>query len=61
MILTLEERVYYNLALAQFFRSLDNDHDREIAGRTINWVKQTYPQFAQTLNGELILEDIREK
>jgi len=61
MIISIEEKVYHNLALAQFLKSLENNHDREIAGKTIDWIKQTYPQIAEILNGELILEDIKEQ
>lgn len=62
-MIRVEEQIHFNLALAQFFNNLENDHDREIAGKVINWIKETYPDssFVKTLKGELVLEDIREK
>jgi len=52
--ITLEEKVFHNLAWAQFLRALPTDADRDLAGLVMSWVKETYPQFAEILNGDLI-------
>lgn len=54
------ERVYFNPAVNKFLDRLKTQHDRDIAGKTIDFVKTTYPEFTKTLNGELILEETTE-
>ena len=54
------ERVYFNPAVNKFLDKLKTQHDRDIAGKTIDFIKTTYPEFAPTLNGELILEETTE-
>lgn len=54
------EQIYFNSEMKRFLDSLNTQHDREIAGQTLDFIKTTYPEFASTLNGELILEETTE-
>lgn len=54
------EQLYFNSEMKRFLDSLNTQHDREIAGQTLDFIKTTYPEFAKTLNGELILEETTE-
>ena len=54
------ERVYFNSAVNKFLDKLKTQRDRDIAGKTIDFIKTTYPEFTETLNGELILEETTE-
>ena len=54
------EQIYFNSEIKRFLDSLDSQHDRDIAGKTIDFIKNTYPELASTLNGELILEETME-
>ncbi len=54
------ERVYFNSAINKFLDKLQTQHDRDIAGKTVDFIKNTYPELVQTLNGELILEETTE-
>ena len=54
MAIIVTEKIHDNPKLRKFFESLDNQHDRDIAGLAISWVKETYPHFAEELNGTLI-------
>ena len=54
------ERVYFNSEVNKFLDKLKTQHDRNIAGRVIDFIKNTYPEFTKTLNGELILEETTE-
>jgi hypothetical protein len=54
------EQIYFNLEVKRFLDNLKTQHDRDIAGKTIDFIKKTYPEFTQTLNGELILEETTE-
>ena len=54
------ERVYFNSAVNKFLDKLKTQHDRDVAGKTIDFIKTTYPEFTKTLNGELILEETTE-
>lgn len=54
MNITIEEKIYDNPKLREFLDSLENQRDRDMAGKAIQWVKSTYPHFADELNGELI-------
>ena len=56
----LIERVYFNPEVNKFLDKLKTQHDRDIAGQVINFIKNTYPEFTKTLNGELILEETTE-
>ena len=56
----LIERVYFNSEINKFLDRLKNQHDKDIAGITLDFIKTTYPEFTQTLNGELILEETTE-
>ena len=53
-IFKITETIHDNPKLREFLDSLDNQHDRDVAGLVITWVKKTYPHFADELNGELI-------
>lgn len=37
----LTERIYHNVKWKQFLDSL-SEHDREIAGKTMDWIKSSY-------------------
>jgi len=52
--IVLEETIHDNPKLREFLDSLPNQHDRDMVGLAITWVKETYPHFAEELNGELI-------
>ena len=54
------ERVYFNSEVNRFLDKLKTQSDRDIAGQVIDFIKTTYPEFAPTLNGELILEETTE-
>lgn len=54
------EQIYFNSEIKRFLDSFDSQHDRDVAGRTIDFIKITYPEFTQTLNGKLILEETME-
>ena len=54
------ERVYFNSEINKFLDKLETQHDRDVAGKTIDFIKTTYPEFTKTLNGELILEETTE-
>ncbi len=54
------EQIYFNSEVARFLDSFDSQHDRDVIGATLNFIKKTYPEFTSTLNGELILEETTE-
>jgi len=54
------EQLYFNSEVGRFLDSLKSQHDRNVAGLTIDFIKKTYPEFTKTLNGELILEETTE-
>ncbi len=54
------EQLYFNSEIKRFLDKLKTQHDRDIAGKTIDFIKNTYPEFTSTLNGELILEETTE-
>ena len=54
------EQLYFNSEVKRFLDKLKTQGDRDIAGKTIDFIKKTYPELAQTLNGELILEETTE-
>jgi hypothetical protein len=54
------EQVYFNSEVARFLGSFDSQHDKDIVGATLDFIKTTYPEFTPTLNGELILEETTE-
>ena len=54
------EQLYFNSEIKRFLDSLDSQHDRDVAGCTIDFIKTTYPELTQTLNGKLILEETTE-
>ena len=54
------EQIYFNSKVGRFLDSFDSQHDRDIVGKTIDFIKTTYPEFTKTLNGELILEETTE-
>lgn len=51
------EQMYFNSEVKRFLDSFDSQHDRDIIGATLDFIKKTYPEFTQTLNGKLILEE----
>jgi len=52
----LIQKVYHNRQWKEFLDSLPNQHDKDIAGKTMDWIKRTYPEFADVLNGKLVWE-----
>ena len=54
------EQIYFNSEVARFLGSLKSRHDKDIAGKTLDFIKKTYPKFAPILNGELILDKTTE-
>jgi hypothetical protein len=54
------EQIYFNSEVKRFLDNLENQHDRNIAGQTIDFIKTTYPELAPILNGELVLEETTE-
>ena len=54
------EQIYFNSEVARFLDSFNSQHDKDIAGATLDFIKKTYPEFARTLNGELVLEETTE-
>ena len=57
----LLERMFHNAEWKRFLDALPTQHDRNIAGKTMDWVKETYPEIASLLNGALVWEEITEK
>ncbi len=49
-------RHFHNIEWKKFLDGLPTDHDRRIAGMTMDWVKATYSQLENILNGELVFE-----
>lgn len=56
----LVEQIHHNEKWEEFLSSLPDQATRDIAGHVMTWIKETYPQFVQTLNGELIAEITKE-
>ena len=54
------EQLYFNSEVAKFLNSFDSQHDRDVVGATLNFIKNTYAEIAPILNGELILEETTE-
>jgi len=54
------EQIYFNSEVARFLGSFDSQHDKDVIGATLDFIKKTYPEFAKTLNGELVLEETME-
>lgn len=54
------EQLYFNSEIARFLGSFDSQHDKDVVGKTLDFIKNTYPEFAPILNGELILEETTE-
>lgn len=59
-IILLEE-IYHNEKWAEFLDGLSNQYDKDIAGLTMSWIKDTYPQFKKELDGKLIAEITRQE
>lgn len=60
MSVIVVETIHHNEKLAEFLDSLPNQREKDIAGLVITWVKETYPEFKDKLNGELIAEVTQE-
>jgi len=52
----LLETIHHNEEWAKFLKKLPTDIERTIAGKTMVWIKKTYPEFKNKLNGKLIAE-----
>lgn len=59
-IILLEE-IYHNEKWAEFLNNLSTQMEKDIAGKTMGWIKETYPQFKKELNGVLIAEITRQE
>ena len=57
----LVETIHHNEKWAEFLDSLSNQQEKDIAGRTMDWIKKNYPQFKKELNGKLIAEITRQE
>ncbi len=49
-------RQFHNIEWKKFLDGLPTDHDRRVAGITMDWIKATYAQLQDVLNGELVFE-----
>lgn len=54
------EQIYFNSEVARFLGSFDSQHDKDMVGATLDFIKKTYPELAPILNGELVLEETTE-
>lgn len=54
------EKVYHNPEIKEFLGQLETQRDKDIAGLTINFIKKTWPEIAEVLNGELVAENTME-
>lgn len=61
MKIVLMETIYHNEKWAEFLDSLSNQEEKDIAGKTMGWIKKNYPQFKNELDGELIAEITRQE
>lgn len=52
----LTQRVFHNSKWKIFLDNLPNQHDKDIAGKTMDWIKATYPEVMAVLNGTLVWE-----
>lgn len=52
----LVETIHHNEKWAKFLEELPNSETRTTAGLVMDWIKETYPQFKDTLNGKIIAE-----
>ena len=50
------ETIHDNPEWGKFLDTLDNNYQRDIAGAVMDWIKETYPEFKDKLNGEIIAE-----
>jgi len=57
----LVETIHHNEKWEKFLDGLSNQYDKDIAGLTMSWIKETYPQFKDELNGKLIAEITRQE
>jgi len=57
----LVETIHHNEKWAEFLDNLSNQQEKDTAGKTMDWVKETYPQFKKELNGKLIAEITRQE
>lgn len=54
------EQIYDNPEWDKFLKTLPNEYQREIASIVMTWIKDTYPEFKDKLNGKLIADITRE-
>lgn len=53
------EQIHDNPEWSKFLDSLTNQEEKDLAGKVMNWIKTTYPEFKNKLNGKLIAEITR--
>ena len=52
-------RVYYNKLVGDFLDSLPEE-ERKTAAKTLDFIKENYPECANALNGKLVYEEIHD-
>ena len=50
------QKLFRNPKWKTFLDNLPNQHDRDVAGHTMDWIKTEYPELERTLNGDLVWE-----
>ena len=48
--------IYYNERVGKFLDSL-KEEEKEIAAKTINFIKENFPECTDVLNGELVYKE----
>lgn len=51
-------RIYRNPIIGRWLDSLNDQRDKDIAGKTIDFLKNEFPEIRDLLNGELIHEEV---
>ena len=57
----LVEQIYDNKEWGEFLDSLPTQQEKDTAGLAMDWIKKTYPEFKDKLNGKLIAEITQQK
>ena len=53
-------QVHRNEKIKKYLDSIQSPYAREVAVRTIDWIKDNFPECKEILQGELIYEEIQE-
>ncbi len=54
------EEQFFNEKLHMFINSFDNQHDRDIVGKVMSFILNTYPETKLFLRGEKVAEDTKQ-